>query len=231
MHRIPGRRIRKRLGFARGSMFLGLLAYGSSLLNPASAYADEPISLRTTWSGPVDFFATGAPMAIDGPDADTNVDTLVQPAMVTVAPASIPTGATLTQAFLYWAGTIGNTDCVMPAKFDDTVDFTPPGAMTPTSVKADTCYCSAADATSYDVQVCRADITAFISGSLSGDYIVDKFNASIGNGATDSASFSIVLVYQHPTLPPRDIALYDGVEGLWSVFSCRYDEFIHAPSP
>lgn len=216
MHRIPGRRIRKRLGFARGSMFLGLLAYGSSLLNPASAYADEPISLRTTWSGPVDFFATGAPMAIDGPDADTNVDTLVQPAMVTVAPASIPTGATLTQAFLYWAGTIGNTDCVMPAKFDDTVDFTPPGAMMPTSVKADTCYCSAADATSYDVQVCRADITAFISGSLSGDYIVDKFNASIGNGATDSASFSIVLVYQHPTLPPRDIALYDGVEGLSS---------------
>lgn len=216
MHHDPGRRIRRRLGFLRGKLACVLVWCGSSLLVSANASADVPISLRTGWSGPVDFYATGAPMAIDGPDADTNVDTLMQPATVSISSATIPTGSTVEQAFLYWAGTIGNTDCVAPIKFDDTVDFTPPGAAMPVSVVADTCYCSTADATSYDVQVCRADVTPLIGSSLAGDYIVDKFNASIGNGATDSASFSIVIVYQNPMLPPRDIALYDGVEGLSS---------------
>lgn len=208
-----------KIGYARGGIgkIASLLAgCGSSLLLAANAHADVPISLRTTWSGSVDFFATGAPMAIDGPDADTNVDTMAQPATVSVASASIPAGSNVAQAFLYWAGTIGNTDCVEPIKFDDTVDFTPPGAVMPISVVADTCYCSTADATSYDVQVCRADVTSLLVGTLTGDYTVDKFNASIGNGATDSASFSIVLVYENQVLPPRDIALYDGVEGLSS---------------
>ncbi len=189
---------------------------GSSALFVVTAHADEPISLRTTWSGSVDFFATGAPMAIDGPDADTNVDTVAQPATVTVSAAGIPAGSKIVQAFVYWAGTIGNTDCVAPVKFDNNVDFTPPGAIMPMSIVADTCYCSTADATSYDVQVCRSDVTSFLVGPIAGNYTVDKFAASIGNGATDSASFSIVLVYQNTMLPPRDIALYDGVEGLSS---------------
>lgn len=191
-------------------------ACGSSLLLVANVHADVPISLRTTWSGSVDFFATGAPMAIDGPDTDSNVDMLAQPATVNVASASIPAGSQVVQAFLYWAGTIENSDCLPPVKFDDSVDFTPPGAVMPVSIVADSCYCSTADATSYDVQVCRADVTPLLVGPLSGDYIVDKFAASIDNGATDSASFSIVLVYQNASLPPRDIALYDGVEGLSS---------------
>lgn len=155
-------------------------------------------------------------MAIDGPDADTNVDTIMQPATVTISSMIVPNGSTVEQAYLYWSGTIGNTDCVAPVKYDDTVDFTPPGGIMPISVKAEICYCSAADATSYDVQVCRADVTSLITGAIAGDYTVDKFAASIGNGATDSASFSIVVVYRNSALPPRDIALYDGVEGLSS---------------
>jgi len=219
MHHGPGPGIRKRLGFARGGIgkVAAILAYGgSSLLIAANARADVPISLRSTWSGSVDFFATGAPMAIDGPDADTNVDTVTQPATVTISSATIPAGSTVEQAFLYWAGTIGNSECVSPVKLDDSVDFTPPGALMPVGIVADTCYCSTADASSYDVQVCRADVTSLLTGSIAGAYTVDKFAASIGNGSTDSASFSIVLVYQNAALPPRDIALYDGVEGLSS---------------
>jgi uncharacterized repeat protein (TIGR01451 family)/MYXO-CTERM domain-containing protein len=209
MHYASRRRIHKRLGQA----FLAWCAWG---LCASVARADEPITLRTTWSGSVDFYATGATMAIDGPDADTNVDMITQPATVTISSVSVPSGSTVEQAYLYWSGTIGNTDCVPPVKFDDAVDFTPPGGIMPVSVQAEMCYCSTADATSYDVQVCRADVTALIAGGITGDYTVDKFAASIGNGATDSASFSIVVVYRNSSLPPRDIALYDGVEGLSS---------------
>lgn len=214
----PGRGSCSRLGVARVGMSRTALALGASaVLVAAPARADVPISLRTTWSGSVDFFATGAPMAVDGPDADSNVDTLAQPATVSVSAANIPAGSKVVQAFLYWAGSIPNNDCGLPSNFDDTVDFTPPGKALPASVVADTCYCSAADASSYDVQVCRADVTSLLVGpleQLTGDYTVDKFAASINNGATDNASFSIVLVYQNSTLPPRDIALYDGIEGL-----------------
>ncbi len=192
---------------------------GAAVITASSARADVPISVRTTWSGSVDFFATGAPMASDGPDVDTNVDTLVQPATVSVPATKVPPGATLVQAFLYWAGTIPNADCLPPGKFDAEVDLTPPGAVDPAKITADTCYCSDAQASSYDVQVCRADVTSLLlasGGNFIGDYTVDKFAASIGNGATDNASFSIVLVFQHPSLPPRDIALYDGIETLSS---------------
>lgn len=222
MNHGPDRAVRRRLGcvrVGRGSVTWALAACASVALFVAPARADVPISLRTTWSGSVDFFATGAPMAVDGPDADTNVDTMAQPATVTVAAANIPAESKVVQAFLYWAGTIPNSDCVDPTKFDDAVDFTPPGVAMPASITADTCYCSTADASSYDVQVCRADITSLLAGpleQLTGDYTVDKFAASINNGATDSASFSVVLVYQNPNLPPRDIALYDGIEGLSS---------------
>ncbi len=219
----PARWARRRRGYARGAsgrLAPALLLCGAVTVITNQAHADEPITLRTTWSGSVDFFATGTSMAVDGPDVnDTNVDTITQPATVTVATANIPTGSTLTQAFLYWSGTIPNSDCLPPFKFDDSVDFTPPGAAAPISVVADTCYCSNADATTYDVQVCRADVSGLIlasGGQLTGNYVVDKFAASIQNRATDSASFSIVLVYQNPSLPPRDVALYDGVEGLSS---------------
>jgi len=209
-----------RCTFARSTrVAFALLLAGAAAFTTNPARADVPISVRTMWSGSMDFFATGASMAIDGPDADTNVDTLAQPATVSVPASKIPAGSTLVQAFLYWSGTIPNADCLPPGKFDADVAFTPPGASQSTMVVADTCYCSDAGASSYDVQVCRADVTALLGASgapLIGDYTVDGFDASIGNGATDNASFSIVLVFKHPSLPPRDIALYDGVETLSS---------------
>ncbi|MCA9651899.1 MAG: hypothetical protein KC501_18435 [Myxococcales bacterium] len=177
---------------------------------PVRARADEPVLLRQTWSGHVGFFATGAPMAVDGPDADTtSVDTLAQPAMVEVGPPDIPASAELLAAYLYWGGSIPNSECTNPAEIDDAVDFTPPGGMV-MPVLADACFCSVAGSMAYDVQLCRAEVTALVP-MLEGTYVVDSFAALIDNQTTNNASFSIVVVYSAPLLSPRRVALYDGL--------------------
>lgn len=180
------------------------------VLGPSLALADEPVVQRQTWSGHVGFFATGAPMAVDGPDGDTtNADTLAQPAHVDVGPPDVPAVGQVRAAFLYWGGSIAESACLNPAAVDSTVDFTAPGGV-PTAVVADACFCSTAGALSYDVQACRADVTPLVGG-LTGTYTVDGFAALIGNQSTHNASFSIVLIYEDAMLPPRRVALYDGL--------------------
>jgi uncharacterized repeat protein (TIGR01451 family) len=180
------------------------------VVGPTWARADEPVVLRQAWSGHVGFFATGAPLAVDGPDADTtSADMLAQPANVDVGPPDVPAIGQARAAYLYWGGSIDESNCTDPGDIDDTVDFTPPGGVV-TAVVADACFCSDAAAGSYDVQACRAEVTTLV-GTLAGTYTVDGFAALVANGSTHNASFSIVLVYDDPVLPPRRVALYDGL--------------------
>ena len=174
---------------------------------PVRARADEPVLLRQTWSGHVGFFATGAPLAVDGPDMGEEVDAVAQPASVTITSGDIPEGSLLEAGFLYWGGSIAEDGCG-GATVDDEVTFTPPGGQ-PTAVIAEECYCSTAGAMSYDIQVCRAEISDLI-GELNGDYTVSDFDVLIENMETNNASFSVVLVHGNEFLPPRRVALYDG---------------------
>jgi uncharacterized repeat protein (TIGR01451 family)/MYXO-CTERM domain-containing protein len=188
------------------------------LLTARLARADEPISERFSYTGSLDFFATGATMAADT-NSDNCIDTLAQPASVEVTSTTLPAGAVLIDAYLYWAGTIPDWgDCGTignhQSNIDDQVDFMPPGG-TFTQVTADNCHCSGGGgSTSYDVQVCRANVTDIIlaqATGLTGVYEVDSFAARAADGATDNASFSLVLVYEEPSLPVRNVVIYDGV--------------------
>lgn len=182
-----------------------------ALLSSPLTFADQPLTQLSTWSGSLDFFATGAPLAEDGADGDTTlVDTLLASASVDVSTTNVLAGAELVAAYIYWGGSIVNDDCV-GANIDDAVDFTPPGAATPTAVTADACYCSDAGAFGYDVQLCRADVTSLVT-TINGTYTVGGFAALIENSSTNNASFSLVLVYEDGTLPPRRIGLWDGVQ-------------------
>jgi uncharacterized repeat protein (TIGR01451 family) len=173
------------------------------------ARADEPLALRASWAGSVDFFSTGAPLATDS-DNDGKVDMPAQPGMVTVSALEVPALATLEDAFLYWGGTQDPVDCMDPANIDSTVTFTPP-AGAPTEVIAEVCYCSGS--MTYDMQLCRTEITDLLT-VLPGPYAVDGFDALIGNADTHNASFAVVLVYSVPLAQQRRIALYDGLQGL-----------------
>ncbi len=193
----------------RFAVSVALLAAATA---PLTAHADEPPTLLQSWEGGYNFFATGAPLAVDGPDNDEAVDTLNMSAVASVTSEDIVDG-TPVAAYLYWGGSIQNNDCGGGGLTDDEVTFTAPGGA-PTPVVADSCYCSDAGAMSYDMQLCRAEVTELVT-ELVGDYTVADFAALIDNGDTHTASFSIVLVYGNEFLKPRRIGLYDGLQTLW----------------
>ncbi len=188
----------------------------ATLLLWSGTSAAEPLDLLASWEGSIDYFITGAPLAIDGSDSGRDVDTLSQPASVDVTSTDVPALAGIEAAFLFWGGTIPDqSDCATaPVYTDDEVVLTVPGG-TPTTVTADECFCEIG-AGSYDIQGCRYDFTSMLTSGIIGTYTVDEFAALVRNGSTDNASFAIVLIYDEPTtLPPRRIALYDGLEELY----------------
>ena len=192
-----------------------LAAMALGVLCPSSAVADTLVEPRFSYERASDFFVTGAAMAEDT-DGDSNVDRVVDPAYAVVSTADIPGGMTLQQALLYWGGSIpdGGNDCNSNAPIDDEVLVQPP-TLTATSVLADVCYCSAAGAGSYDVQACRADITAMANGQMVGTWSVGGFSGLINDGSTNNASFALILIYGGPGLPARQLTVYDGLETMW----------------
>ena len=166
------------------------LALVSVALGAGEARADAPIALLNTWEGPLEFFATGAALASDGPDEDENVDAFISPATVEISADDVPVGAAVQAAYLYWGGSVNNSDCG-GATIDDAVEFVPAGGSAVT-VLADACYCSKAGAGSYDLALCRADVLSLITVAT-GTFSVDKFSARIENESTNNASFSIVI--------------------------------------
>ena len=195
---------------------LTFLASVGNLILPESVFvtgvakADEPVGLRNTWTGTIDYFATGAPLAVDNGGIVGNVDTSNQPATVTVTTDDLPADVLLAQAYLYWAGTMVQPGAECAEIGDNEVTFTAPG-QSPVSILADVSYCSEAGASSYDVQLHRADVTHNI-GSIVGDYTVEDFTGKWTDDATDNASFSVLLIYQSPTNPYREVSLLDGLE-------------------
>lgn len=173
-----------------------------NLCGPA-ARADQPIALKQSWSGNLDFAITGASLAADE-NGDGKVDALALPGQATIA--GLPPGATVVGAVLYWAATQPATQCSSPDNLDDAVLFTPPGGAA-TMVEG-TCYCS--PATGYEVQLCRAEVGELIAAPA-GTYEVDDLDALVDDGDTHQASFALVLVYAAETVGPRRVGLYDGL--------------------
>ena len=181
------------------------------LLLASTARADEPLDTRFSYQRSSDVFATGATLAIST-DGNESPDTLLGSASVTVQAGDLAPDPTLQQALLYWGASIEQpgSDCGSGAPIDDTVTLQGPigGA---TTVVADACFCSGAGAQSYDVQACRADITSVAGGALAGTWTVSDLEAFIDDLSTNNASFSLVLIYGAPSLPPRQITVYDGL--------------------
>jgi len=186
------------------------LLAGVAAARPASA--DEPLTLRKSWSGKYGFFSTGAAMAKDT-DMDGKVDMLTQPASVKVTADDLAPGAKLNKGYLYWGGTQLPTKCGNKANLDDIVTFTPPGGLA-TPVTADVCYCSSS--LTYEMQLCRAEVTDLID-KMTGEYAVTDFAAAVANTDTDNASFALVLVHKADGLNERRLALYDGLFALSAI--------------
>lgn len=168
--------------------------------------------------GTVDFFATGGTFTFDD-DADDRPDGLLPEGRVRVEATDIPPRAELERAFLYFGGSLYD-DGDTRTQPDREVELASPGTdgvFRP--VAQDVVFRSGPiggfpEVTLYTV---RADITDRLQdGPLFGDYRLRGFDADIFDGELEhtaaNASFSLVLLFREPRLPPRNVVLFEGLQ-------------------
>lgn len=196
------------------------------------------VDFLADFRGTIDFFATGAAFTVND-DEDDRPDRAVDVASVTIPAASIPPRATLLQAYLYFGGSLyaDGDDVETP---DTQVELQVPGAADFTVVEGEQVYESGAipgfpEVTLYSV---RADITDVVRAAetLTGTFRVRGFAADIFDGDLEhtaaNASFSIMLIFEEPRLPPRNIVLFDGMqEVLGSTVTLDLSGFIVSEQP
>ena len=182
------------------------------------ARADEPLDALATWHGALSSVLVGASLA-----ADTNLngalDALALPATFTVDAGDVPAGASLLAAYLWWGGTQAQPGGPLSSSPDTQVTLTPPGGA-PFLVTAQASFGSDGGASSYDVWICRADVTAIVASpggaAQAGTYAVDGYTGLLADGSTDNASASLLLLFCHASLPARQITLLDGLQTFFS---------------
>jgi hypothetical protein len=174
-----------------------------------------PVASRATFEGHVAHLLTGVPLAKDT-NADGEVNTSNQPASFAITTSDVPSTATILSATLYYGGTQNQinagTPCTTSGTNPDTaIELTAP-ASSAAAITADACYCDDGGATSYDLWMCHADVTAIAQASgADGTWTVDKYTGVFSNGATDNASAALLIVYEDPSLQPRRVVVYDGL--------------------
>ncbi|MBN1668771.1 MAG: hypothetical protein JW862_16875, partial [Anaerolineales bacterium] len=112
--------------------------------------------------------------------------------------SNIPAGASVDQAFLYWA-VMGSTSYTSP-----TLNGTPVSG-TVIGVSGETCWGISSNVTY------RADVTALVTGN--GSYTI----AGLPSGtppAISSQGASLVVIYSDPGLPTKTVIIYDGAVSL-----------------
>ena len=242
----PGLR-RKGTVHRLGPGALALAILGASLTSPGIARAlcvdgegPDCVRARESFLGTVDFFATGASFTFTDDADDDRPGGLLEVAEVVVPQRRIPPRATLKRAFLYFGGSLFDDEDGRDAP-DTTVQLKVPGSDVFREVRGEQVYTSGRIAafpelTLYTV---RADITALMQeagGEMAGAYQVRGFDADIFHfdekHTAANASFSIILVFEEPRLPPRTIVLFDGMqEVLGSTVSLALSGFSVSPVP
>jgi len=119
------------------------------------------------------------------------------------ADLTVPTGATVLFAGLYWGGIAATTST------RDTVKLRAPGATSYTSVTATQLDTATSSASIYQG---FANVTTAVRAGGSGTYTVGGVAVDTGNGTY--GGWSLVVVYRDPAAPRHNLFVYDGLVGL-----------------
>ncbi|MDI1482146.1 MopE-related protein [Polyangium sp. y55x31] len=156
----------------------------------------------TTDSGIDILWRSDSPM--DG-QAEANTGITVANARST-AILTIPAGATVTHAFLYWGATRAS------AGADTTATIDRPGGFSQnvTSIQSYT-------TTQNNAYQSVADITSIVQAQGSGAYRVSGVDVEnpVGQGADDETTFAgwyMIVLYERASDPPRNLAIFDGLD-------------------
>lgn len=184
--------VQRARGARRQWMAWAVLVLG--LVFAAPARAQVPITLYQSFAGNLDF--TGFGNTLRASSDAVNPCTVVGSSSATL---NLPAGATVQQAFLYWAGS-GNA-------VDSNVTF---GGSAVTASRT----FSETFPPNYTYFAGFADVTAIVTGSGSYTFsglTVDQGAPWCGSSAVLSG-WSVIVVYTSPAEPMRVINLYDGFQ-------------------
>ncbi|HVK69985.1 MAG TPA: DUF3344 domain-containing protein, partial [Polyangium sp.] len=185
---------------------------GNTLAQDCGASVPAPVvgtigmcGANTSDSAPDVYWRSDSPLP-----GQATADLTVLPGLArTTANLSVPIGATVTHAYLYWAARSGSPN----GDPDLSVTLDVPGAALPLTVDAVDSAVGASTFTNAFQAV--ADITQIVQQHGSGAYALGGVNAfalANVNNSTPFAGWWMVVLYELPSEPPRNIALFDGFE-------------------
>jgi hypothetical protein len=125
----------------------------------------------------------------------------------------LPGGATVNKAYLYWGGNVANA-----GTYDDTATIErimDNGTVYVNNATASQHFTSKLGSYYYYESV--ADVTSFIAGRMSGAYRVSGINVQNFVNLTSEVSAAgwwLVVFYGLPTDPLRNLAIFDGLDGV-----------------
>ena len=219
-------------GFARAAVALLAL-----MLFPAAAQADRAFSPRfsANTQGDITFAANGVLSCVPaesgcldarngtGTRLNNNdrvmtyidVDTDDATFNSSDATLSLPTGARVLFAGLYWGGRSAAGTGGLPAPnagLRGTVSFQAPG---------DTAYRTVTTASPIDESGQQeyqafANVTSIVDAAGAGEYRVANVQVGTGRNASQSHGWALVVVYGDPAAPPRNLTVFDGFTNVGS---------------
>lgn len=128
------------------------------------------------------------------------------------ATATLPPGATILWAGLYWGGETGGfgLDGLFAPDLNaiNRVKLRVPGAAAYAPITATACDRTDIGSEYGEYYQCFADISALVSGTGSGAYVVADLQTS--QGFNSHGGWGVVFVYRDPAEPTRNLVVYDG---------------------
>jgi uncharacterized repeat protein (TIGR01451 family) len=166
----------------------------------APAHADTPLALWKAYDGRVNFTGTQVSLRTRPNGAgNKSACTVTAPSTNRTATLTLPLGATVVSAQLYWAGS-GTSDSSV------TFEGRP--------VTASRRYTSGTIGGGYNYFGGAADVTRIVKPKGGGTYNFSGLTVANGNPWCASEAvlggFSLLVVYSHPTEPERVLNLYEG---------------------
>ncbi|WP_018681194.1 DUF11 domain-containing protein [Actinokineospora enzanensis] len=148
--------------------------------------------------------------------AFVDVDSDASTSNSSTATLNMPTGSTVLYARLIWGGrTVAGTNGVVPTKAVNTARFRAPGATAYTTYTATTLIQPTALVTSdggpYQASI---DVTSVVKAAGGGTYAVADIGAA--TGMDRYAGWSLVVAYRNPTLPLRNLRVFEGFADITS---------------
>ncbi|SFD23351.1 DUF3344 domain-containing protein [Streptomyces aidingensis] len=126
------------------------------------------------------------------------------------AELALPPGATVTLARLYWGGNLRAGE-QKPAGDNGRVLFAEPGGQYK-EVLADTVI-GHRDSEQDDAFAASADVTDIVRHARPGSYTVGQINVAMGHSPAGTwGGWTLLVAYEHPDEPLRDLSLWDGFE-------------------